>query len=140
MIKYVVLVLIVLAAFSAGYLLAHTAKFSENAELRKQVETIQQTKDNIDKEQAQLKEQIKIKETEAELKEQEISKLTYLISANGRSLANEKQKVQKAVNEYQKELANIAIPTDNYSRCLRLCESRRTLGYSCTDNFCDQYK
>lgn len=138
--KYTLIALAILVVFGLGYFFAYSTKFSENVELKKQLSEIQTQKTSIDAEKDKLKEQIKVKEIEAEMKEVEISGLQSRITANGKNLANERQKVQKAIESYQQELANIAVPTDNYSRCLRLCESRASLGYSCSDKFCEQYK
>lgn len=138
--KYVLVIFAVLLVFGLGYYFAYTTKFSENAELKKQLSEIETQKVSIDLEKEKLKEQIRLKEVEVEIKEVEISDLQSKITANGRNLANERQKVQKAIENYQQELANISIPTDNYSRCIRLCESRASLGYSCSSDFCLQYR
>lgn len=138
--RYIFIGLAIIAIFGVGYFFAYSTRFSENAELQKQLSEIQGQKTSIDAEKDKLKEQIKVKELEAEMKEVEISDLQSKIAANGKNLANERQKVQKAIESYQQELANIAVPTDNYSRCLRLCESRASLGYPCSSQLCDQYK
>ena len=139
-IKYGLILVGVLVVFGLGYWFAYGTKLSENAELKKQLQAIEVQKTTIDKQQSELKEQIKVKEAEADVKEAEVSNLQAALAAKSKNLDNERQKVKKAVETYEQELANISIPTDNFIRCERLCRSRAELGYPCAATFCDQYK
>jgi len=138
--KYLIIGLLLVASFGAGFLISSFKYSSSNALLKESLNNISIEKEKIEKEKTELTSKINSSLESAESKEKEVQELNSILAQNRRNLSNEKQKLQKATETFNQEISNISIPTDNYSRCIRLCSTRAELGFACVPDFCSQFK
>ncbi len=140
MYKWIIVGVLIIASFAGGFFVNRSWDSAGNNQLTQQIQVIEQQKADIDAERSKLREEIKVKDEQAAVKELEVAQLHSLISAKTQGLSDEQAKISKAIEDYEKELTNINTPTDQHTRCERLCANRKELGYPCSSSFCSQYK
>ncbi|HNC56664.1 MAG TPA: hypothetical protein PLP33_14535 [Leptospiraceae bacterium] len=138
--KYLIFIIIIVIAFGAGYFLHSGIADRDTGLVQRQLQEKDSQLKELTSQSEKIKAELKIKDEQAAVKEIEVAQLQTLITANNKNLIDEQEKIKKASEEYEKEIAGINNPIDNFARCNRLCSTRASLGYPCKPNFCLQYK